>query len=296
MYASSSVDLVGLYKNSKKVFFASSLFSGRVLAWIAFFTFFLMVDFPLYADEKVINLRGDQLEIQVVSSRVRIDTEERGDVRFQLMGDVTAIEAIHMDVEGGKVVLKEMAESSNASVGTSSNVRIGGNVIVSGNGKVSIGTITVPNGQSQAARSLEIHVTAPQSLPLVLKSMGADMIVGKTDAPLRLEQLGYGTVQIAALRDGDIVTQGTGDIWIGRVTGRLKIQSVGTGNLTVQEGQISTLSIDLQGTGNVTVDGTAVDTSIRLTGTGNVTVGSSQYPVIAQHSGVGSIKIGNVKY
>ena len=294
------------YIYSELFFSARCLLAGRAWVWMIPAMLLVMHSHTLYAEEKITNLQGDQLEIRTVSARIWIEIEARKDVKIQLLGDTEAIQTIHMDMEGGKVVLKEVNESSGTSVGlssntlssntTSSNVRINGNVVVHGNSKVSIGTITVPQGQHKTSSPVEIHISLPQSLPLTLNSTGSNITVGKTDAPFKLIHLGSDNVQIAALRDGDIVLQGTGNIQIGNVTGNLKVRSIGTGNLTVQSGEIGKLSIDLKGTGNIIVNGSTVEAAIRLSGTGDITVLSSQHPVIEQKTGVGSIKIGDIQY
>ncbi|MEO5376295.1 MAG: DUF2807 domain-containing protein [Magnetococcus sp. DMHC-6] len=283
-------------KKSQKNFFLMTYLSARSkFILLNVITFFSLLHNPLFADEKNITLNGNKLEIQAESAQIQIDTEQREDIRFQFLGDTNAINAIHTHTEGGQVTLKEMGKSSNSSIITSSNVQINGNVVVRG-GNVSIGTINLPGDQNSTANSPKIHILAPRSLPLNIKSFGAKIAINKTDAPFKLEMLGYGDVEITALHDGEITLQGTGNLQIGHITGDLKIVSNGTGDIKVEHGEIHKLSIDLQGTGNIMIDGTSVDATIRSEGTGNIKIYDAQHVVIANHSGVGSIKIGRVEY
>lgn len=150
------------------------------------------------------------------------------------------------------------------------------------------GVLTIASRDGGGAPA-SIHLKIPESAAItVLDHSGDISIDGRTDAPVKL-QMRRGDVSADRVGPADISIAESGSISIDRVDGPLKASIQGAGNISV--GRAETLSLDVNGHGEVSVDRVNDATKINIPGYADVNINRVNGPVKVDFSGAGNLGI-----
>lgn len=162
--------------------------------------------------------------------------------------------------------------------------------------------------------TLDLRIQIPANIPVKVRDIFGDIDGGDFINSFDLECNSVSVINLGKILTSTIRSTGTGDIRIGNVTGDLEIDmsSVGsvevgvvtgsltvdvsgTGDLYVEAVQGGDVSIELTSVGSVTIDGgTFNHLDVESDGTGDVTVRGTAASASLESNSVGSIYVNNV--
>jgi hypothetical protein len=137
-----------------------------------------------------------------------------------------------------------------------------------------------------------------------------DWRVGDVRGPIKLSLSGSGDLRGGAARDAIVRISGSSDVSLGavsalltrlsgsgdvraaRVDGPVSIHIVGSGDVLVDGGRATTLSVIIAGSGDLRFRGTAQSLSATIAGSGDVDVAHVAGPVIKRIAGSGEVNVG----
>lgn len=127
----------------------------------------------------------------------------------------------------------------------------------------------------------------------VRMSGSGDVRVGAA-SHAELSVAGSGDIHLREVGDGvGAVANGAGDITIGRVAGPLDVRVSGSGDVKVASGQVSDMTVEIAGSGDVSFGGVAQTLSARVAGSGDVSVHKVTGAVARSVAGSGDIRVGH---
>ncbi len=131
------------------------------------------------------------------------------------------------------------------------------------------------------------------SLDLVLKGSG-DVVMDDISGETRINVEGSGDVELGkVLGKLDVVLSGSADISVDEAAGATDLDLSGSGDIEIDGGEIEKLSISLDGSGDISFNGTAKDVSVLLNGSGDVYVARSDGDRVVERHGSGDVRIGS---
>ncbi|HEY5106363.1 MAG TPA: DUF2807 domain-containing protein [Caulobacteraceae bacterium] len=108
-----------------------------------------------------------------------------------------------------------------------------------------------------------------------------------------LSVAGSGVVETRAIRDGlEAVSSGAGDIAAEQVSGPLNVRIAGSGDIRAPTGQVTRMTADVAGSGDVRFGGVAQSLNASVAGTGGVIVAQVTGPVRKRVFGSGGVRVG----
>jgi Putative auto-transporter adhesin, head GIN domain len=105
---------------------------------------------------------------------------------------------------------------------------------------------------------------------------------------------GSSDISFNAIRNGLVSsTSGSGDLRAGAVNGPMHVRIAGSGDVVAHGGQVTDMSVELAGSGDVRFAGVAQSLQAAIAGSGDVTVGRVTGPVTKHVAGSGSVTVGS---
>ncbi|WP_019961573.1 GIN domain-containing protein [Woodsholea maritima] len=103
-----------------------------------------------------------------------------------------------------------------------------------------------------------------------------DIIAGDVGQQLMIEIPGSGDMRFGAVHNARIDVRGSGDIVMDRLDGSLDVDIAGSGDVMIREGEVSPMSVEINGSGDVDFRGTARDVRVRENGSGDVSIARTE--------------------
>lgn len=210
-------------------------------------------------------------------SDVVIESVTPGDkVSVQRNGDVLSIKAASNNLTNSRIVN-----------GNITNIVIGENA----SSAISIGGIedgATHGGQSPA----EVSLRVPKGIDLRLEGNTANAQIGDISGKLMLDMGGKSKIDTGLVGDVSARLAGATSTHIARIAGDLRVDIAGSGNLTVDSGEIRSLNVATSGASSVNVNAVANKANIEVTGTGIVRVKQVRTKPGVSIRGAGAVDIG----
>jgi hypothetical protein len=198
------------------------------------------------------------------------DCLEGGGASLRGYGELALADLPRITIRAPRAVNLDLSGGSTTEVGPSESV----NLDFSGCGAASLGDV-VGELSVDVAGSGNIQAGAAHSL-------NADVA-------------GSGRVVTGAIADGaDIDIAGSGEVVMASLTGSLGADGAGSGNVTVQGGQVSNAKIDLAGSGGVDIAAPVQRLEVSILGSGSVDVDGVVGDLVAEVAGSGSVSATSV--
>jgi hypothetical protein len=141
---------------------------------------------------------------------------------------------------------------------------------------------------------LNIHV-APGAGIGINESGEAEYKVGDIGGPLNLDLSGAVRVQAGKVGALSLDLSGTGAVTVAQASGALQASLSGLGSLDIADGTVSAASLELSGRGSVQFrKGTIGKLTLSSSGTSNVTIGATVGDASIEVSGISNVKIAKV--
>jgi Putative auto-transporter adhesin, head GIN domain len=257
-----------------------------------------LVDIPGTAEVRV--GEQDTMQVQISGPKQLVEQlrrEVRGDVlhiegpRFR-GGGTTIVSRTSGGVQtnvfgsGGRVVI----QNANFGIITVGNkvVISGGDVVVGGGGNIIVG-----DGTYVETESLRVVVYVPRHAAVDIEDgVVGDYVVGDTEGRLDVRTASSASVSAGLVADVRVLIQGSGQVEIGAVVGRIVSASIrGSGNVTVRKGSVDVLDVSITGSGDVVYGGTAKRADLSMTGSGRIRVNEVTESVNDRCTGSGRISV-----
>jgi hypothetical protein len=213
-------------------------------------------------------LEIDAFCVDVVS--VRIDPELHDRVSFTLTGsDATLLDRFSAQTAGDSVLLR-MASGITCGSGGS--------------------TIFSSSKENHVLDRLDVEIPADLPISVALTGRSNLTVIG-TPGPARLRLAGEVRARFLTVSGLDANLAGNCDLTIERATGDVRIVSSGANDVSINEGRIRDLTINLAGAGYVAVKAQADTASLTAIGAGNIRVEKVAGAVHRQQIGASDIRI-----
>lgn len=249
---------------------------------------------------------GDKLRLRHIAANVTVIPEDRSDFQVEIDNSAGRTPMPLVSSERGRV------EVDGQLRGRVQDCRDGG-AQLRGYGEVSAEQL--PRVTIHAPRGLDVvfggaghmEIGPAQRLSIDLSSCGsvtaADVaedldidVAGSGEVHagaarrVNVDVAGSGEVTVGAIADGASVDlAGSGEVHLASLTGELKADGAGSGNLSVDGGAITTADVDLAGSGGVNIAATVQTLQVSIVGSGDVVAGQVG-DIDADIAGSGSVE------
>jgi Putative auto-transporter adhesin, head GIN domain len=233
---------------------------------------------------------ASQLRVSGLAGSLKVEGQNRGDIRLEMRGSSEQIERLRREVRGDRLELT--AEPGQQGVTTVISGR--NNVVIATPGARAtqiIGGVTTTVGDPSEP-PLEVQAYVPQGAPLVVEGMVGELSVSGVDGPVELELAG-GAARLDHVAGGRLAVVGGSRIEAEEASGDLTLEVRGAGDVVVERAALGTLDLGISGSGNVRVGGSAQEARIAIAGVGNVKVDEVRERPDVRVTGIGQIDIGN---
>lgn len=196
-------------------------------------------------------------------------------------------------VHGGSTTITRVRAGDIVATGNSSVV-IGGdtNVVVSGDGNIVIGGENFDDIANDAAKidPVKIVVKIQRGAKIDLDHLDDDATIGDIGGELVVDSNSGATIRAGYMTAATIHLNSSGSAVISRVNGPLTGALMGSGDIRVESGNVTALSVSLMGSGNFHFGGTADTATLSLMGSGDIYVRHVKSTSRKSVNGSGTIK------
>lgn len=241
---------------------------------------------PTAAIEKSFTVAA--VSLRNLDAALRIDTYDGTLVLVKAMGSQRAVDGLRMTASRSTL---EITQPENNHV-TANAVHVERNVVINrgGNSTVIIGG--TPAAASHPAAALRLQIMLPRRIPVTVSAYTGRAEVGRLFAPAEFELLS-GHVSIARTAAARLAITGGGEIEIGRADGALDLAIAGSGEITVRDGTMPSLTLETTGTSTVAVGGRVGAATLSLNGVSDVSIAHVDQEPAVDANGVTTVDIGN---
>jgi hypothetical protein len=232
---------------------------------------------------------ASRLAVAGLVGGLRIERHERADIRLVLRGSAAALERVRREVRGDLLQLTV----APGPAGTTAVVSASNNTVIAlgGQATLNIGSAGLSVGGEEEP-PLEVRAYVPAATPVAISGLVGDLSVAGVGGPLDLELIS-GTARLDRMTGGSLAVVGGSRIELAEASGDLKVAVQGAGDVVITEAALGRLEVDLSGTGNVTVGGSAERAGVQIAGVGNVTIDQVRERPQVSVLGIGQVEIGN---
>jgi hypothetical protein len=217
-----------------------------------------------------------------------------------------------LTVEGNSISMDSQSCNDGVVV-NGSNVIFGSNISIINNTVYVNGVRQDGNGSTTAKkRTLMVDVIVPSNIGLDLKAQGATpytiegdystlrlAVEGSGKIDMRgsgkktvLRIAGSGDVSLGHIGTGNITVAGSGNADIASLRGDATVVVQGSGNVTIDEGDIPSLNVSVRGSGDVKIGANVDEAFLDVMGSGDIKVSTTPKNVSKSVMGSGRIKVG----
>jgi len=254
---------------------------------------------------------GTDLRIKGAAAVVSIVPEDRTDFSIEIDNAAGRAPMPLVSIDDGRVIIDGRLRGRIGNCGSET-------VDLRGYGDIPVAEL--PRITIRAPRSFSIdragagttEIGATQTLDLEVSGC-SDTTVGDVAGELTIDLAGSGQITAGAVGNLDADIAGSGDITVGAVanganvdiagsgtvtiaslTGELSSDGAGSGSVSVQAGAITDASIDLVGSGDVTITASVERLDVSIAGSGDVEVNGVVGSIDAEIAGSGSVSAQSV--
>ena len=234
-----------------------------------------------YGGVTALALRGLDVEL-------RLQTANVAGVRVKLIGSEQRLDQLHLARQNDTLTISDEGGGQSHTIVSGSNT-----VIVSGPGASASVTI---NGKTQrlAPQAPRPQLTIEMAPAVALR---VDDFIGRGEiaalrSPAVIGVTG-GSLTLAAGSDLELAVTGSGSLRVASADGDLAARLTGSGDLHIEQAGLNEVTITLQGSGSVRIDGSAASARLDLTGSGDITLGEVRSAPQTRLLGSGEIRIGD---
>jgi hypothetical protein len=231
-----------------------------------------------------------RLRVSGLAGSLKIDGEDRTDIRLEMRGTPEQLERLRREVRGDR--LEITAEGGPTGVTTVISGR--NNIVIATPGaratQIIGGTATTVGGAVEPAGVRLASV--PAGTPLVVEGMVGELSVAAVNGPLELELAG-GSARLDRVVGGRLAVVGGSRIEADQASGDLALEVRGAGDVMVERAVLDVLEVGISGSGDVRVGGSAQQARVTVAGVGNVSIDEVRERPDVRVSGIGQIDIGN---
>ncbi len=267
---------------------------SRLLALLAVVLGYSFAALPGHAAP---NAPGEQEEAHAASrlavaglvGSLQVERHAGADIRLVLRGSAAALARVRREVRGDLL----QVTVAPAPAGTGSVVSASNNTVIALGGRATLNVGSAELSVEGASEPpLEVRAYVPAATPLAIRGLIGDLSVQGVGGPLEVELVG-GQARLDRATDGRLVVVGGSRIELAMATGDLTIAVQGAGEVVVADAALDRLEVALNGTGDVTVGGTAEQASVQIAGVGNVAIDEVRERPQVSLLGIGQVAIGN---
>ena len=231
-----------------------------------------------------------RLAVAGLVGSLQVERHAGADIRLVLRGSAAALARVRREVRADLLqVTVAPAPAGMGSVVSASN----NTVIALGGGRATLNVGSAELRVEGASEPpLEVRAYVPAATPLAISGLIGDLSVQGVGGPLEVELVG-GQARLDRATDGRLVVVGGSRIELAMATGDLTIAVQGAGEVVVADAALDRLEVALNGTGDVTVGGTAEQASVQIAGVGNVAIDEVRERPQVSLLGIGRVAIGN---
>lgn len=254
---------------------------------------------------------GDTLRVKGAAANVVIVPEDRTDFLIEIDNTAGRAPMPLVTAEDGRVIIDGQVRGRISSCRTDS-------VDLRGYGEIPFSEL--PRITVRAPRTLQLdragagttEIGATEALKVDFSGCGGATI-GDVAGDLSIDLSGSGEIRAGAARSLDVDLAGSGDVIVGAVaqgadidlagsgavtlaslTGELSSDGAGSGDVTIQAGAITTATVDLAGSGNVSITASIANLDVDIVGSGDVDVAGQVGDIEAEIAGSGSVNAASV--
>lgn len=157
------------------------------------------------------------------------------------------------------------------------------------------GSITIggnPVGSLDDNEDFFVELTLPRTTSLAIADFVGNGSVPDLEAPLDVV-LTSGRIDVGSVGPATLEIPGSGTITVKAVSRQLSVSIPGSGSVRVEAGDVGDLKVEIAGSGDVTYGGIAEHASIGVFGAGDVTLGNVANRPEVTMAGSGTVEIAN---
>lgn len=238
------------------------------------------------------------LHVQSLYGALRVEVTSENHVEVTVTGSTQErIDRVKIRKNSNTIDL----EDPGSNKGTISNIAVGnisitgsvvGGMVISGDSVVYIDGKRVTGGVIAERDDVEVLVRVPQGSSISIQNLYGSADIGDIRGPLAARITSTANVTCGRMGDTNLSLQGGGEFNILEVNGSLTAQIMGSCDVLVRGGEVTTLVAQLMGSGDFRFDGSADTASLSVMGSGDIRVKRVKSKPLKQILGSGDIRVG----
>jgi carbon monoxide dehydrogenase subunit G len=213
---------------------------------------------------------ASSLDLRQVTASVSVEPHQDSDIEVTITGPEDEVKAIRTNVRGKTLVIEG---SSRSGISGGNMVISGGSVVIGGvsTGSIISGGNSIVIGNAGNEDATKVAVKVPVGTPISVSGRGKTRI-GDVRGPLEAQISASGHLKAGSMTDVDLEASSSGTIHVALVRGRAELRASSSGEVTVDDSDISVLKASASSSGEVEVDGTVQRASLSASSSGDVRV------------------------
>lgn len=233
------------------------------------------------------------LEVRDIDADLDIQIHTSDNIQVTITGSQKNVDDIKVSYDGGKLLIRGTGQQNGGNVmiqGRGNVIRGIGNAIMS---IVSISGNINSEINMNSGSDTKVSIRMPEGYPVTVRGVIGNTKIGDINAPLTANVRGTQTINAGKVKNANLSVQGDGDINVREVNGSLSGMVTGNGDITVQGGNVSTLTASVTGNGDFKFKGSAQNATLSVTGNGDIDIKHVANRPFTSVTGNGDISIGN---
>jgi hypothetical protein len=238
-----------------------------------------------------------KLQISDLFANIRIDVWDLPVMAVTVSGPKEAAEAIVIRAQERTLLIRGGSRRGSSdeihirSKGSVHTISIQGSSI--GSMSISGGNVTVRGGVHVSSVDVaEISVNVPRGSDIALQDTDGETRIGDVCGSLNVHVKGGGEIRSGHMVAAGIEILGDTRVELTEVNGPLAAQIMGSGNVHVRGGVITSLQVQIMGSGDFRFDGEAHTAVLSTMGSGDIRVMKVATTPMKQCMGSGKIRVG----
>lgn len=224
------------------------------------------------------------LDLRHFRGRLTVDPHDEDRVDLEIEGPARLVGSLKAAVVSGRLVVK----GPEAQDPEASSVSLSGLIVREG-------TVVINSQETTGVRNadeLTLRISVPEGLPIGIDRLVGAAVIGDTKGRIDAN-LAAGALELGQVADAELEISGSGTISAAKVVGALGVRLTGSGEVRIEDSELSDLSAELSGAGNLWLGGRAERADLALTGAGDLHVEQVAQKPRIRLQGAGQITIGN---
>ena len=223
------------------------------------------------------------LDLRHFRGRLTVDPHDEDRVDLEIEGPARLVGSLKAAVVSGRLVVK----GPEAQDPEASSISLSGLIVREG-------TVVINSQDTEVrdAEQLTLRISVPEGLPIGIDHLVGAAVIGDTRGRVDAN-LAAGELELGQVADAELEISGSGTISAAKVVGALGVRLTGSGEVRIEDSELSELSAELSGAGSLWLGGRAERANLALTGAGDLHVEQVDQKPRVSLQGAGNITIGN---